>query len=176
MYQSPKFSALVWNSGELQWLPHINMFTAGRQNKGIPLIDNKFHTAGSYHRFCTDTLCHSFFIFHSLHLSSRSPTASFSILRPAALLSLSLNDLIPPMPLHLSPLVWLNFTVEVTHRVRMWQHWFLLVSTRLSLLRRYVTEGNWLLSEYVIQGKNNSRPSGFHDAFVIWLKSLWKAP
>lgn len=33
------------------------------------------------------------------------------------LLSLSLNDLIPPMPLHLSSRVWSNFSVEVTRRV-----------------------------------------------------------
>lgn len=98
------------------------------------------------------------------------PAFPSSVLLPGSpthhLLSLSPNDLIPPMPLHLNSGVWSDFSVEVTRRVWMWQRWFLLVSTWAGYLRCYVTLGNCLFSECTMQGKYcNSHSSGFHDAF-----------
>ncbi len=53
------------------------------------------------------------------------PASPSSLLLPRSpthhLLSLSLNDLIPPMPLHRNSHVSSNFSVEVTRRVWMWQ-------------------------------------------------------
>lgn len=75
------------------------------------------------------------------------------------LLSLTLNELIPPVPLPLNTRVWSNFSVEVTHRVLMWQRWFFMVSTWAGYLRSCVTVGNWLFSQCSSQGKQLSLES-----------------
>lgn len=82
------------------------------------------------------------------------------------LLSLSLNDLIPPMPLHLSSRVRSNFSVEVTRRVcgcnstdsRWCQH------ELASCVAKWQCEIGYFLN---VQCKeNSSHLSGFHNAFL----------
>lgn len=91
------------------------------------------------------------------------PLVSSSVVLPRSpthhLLSLSLNDLIPPVPLLLNTRVWSNFSVEVTHSVLMWQCWFFMVSTWAGYLRSCVTVGNWLFSQCSSQGRQLSLES-----------------
>lgn len=93
---------------------------------------------------------------------SEPPASPASVLLPRSpsRCLLSLNDLISPAPLHPSLLLWLKFSVEVTHGVWMWQHRLSLVSTWVSW-GCYVAAGNWLLSEFGKSEKNTFNGSSF---------------
>lgn len=125
-----------------------------------------------------------FFSFlRSLHRSSRSPAACFSILCPLPHIIISShsrrkNDLIPPYASASKILAHvIGFLSGSCPRGWwMWQRQFLLVSTWAGYLRCYVTVGNWLFSECTMR-ENNSYSSGSLWSVLMnfkWAQPVWK--
>lgn len=113
--------------------------------------------------------------FHSLHHSSRSPADGFSILRPpvslfltSILFSLSLNDLIPPMPFFSASASIFSYTIEFlsgSYPQGVDVTALILAGVNMSLLAALLCDsGKLAISECTMQ-EYNTHSIGFHDAF-----------